>query len=381
MGKDYYSILGVPKGTSDDAVLKKAYRKMAMQYHPDKNPDNREESERKFKEVSEAYEVLSDPEKRKVYDQFGEEGLKGGMGGMGGMGGGGFGGAGFRPRDANDLFAEFFRSFGGGGGSFRNKGSGGFGGGPGGMPEGFADIFGGGGGGGGMPGMPFGGSGPFGGSAGFGGMPGMNGHGAGCPPGPHGHGHHQQHQQRRAKKDAAHEMELQCSLEELFKGTTRRMKISRKRLDASTGQQRQEQEILEIAVRPGWKAGTKITFQEKGDENPGRIAADIIFVLQEKPHPHFTREGNDLIYTHRLPLVDALCGTVLQLQALDGRPLSVPLTEPVSPQVDKVVPGEGMPVTKHAGQRGNLRIRFDILFPKQLNDAQKAMLRQTLPSH
>ena len=60
----------------------------------------------------------------------------------------------------------------------------------------------------------------------------------------------------------------------------------------------------------------------------------------------------------RLPLVDALCGTVLQLQALDGRPLSVPLTEPVSPQVDKVVPGEGMPVTKHAGQRGNLRIRW-----------------------
>jgi hypothetical protein len=132
---------------------------------------------------------------------------------------------------------------------------------------------------------------------------------------------------------------------------------SRKRLDASTGQQRQEHEILEIAVRPGWKAGTKITFQEKGgrpppaaacaaggnclwgsdcvravrccvrlclyakpaspfpplpqlppccasrrtagDENPGRIAADIIFVLQEKPHPHFKREGNDLIYTHR----------------------------------------------------------------------------------
>jgi hypothetical protein len=84
MGKDYYKILGVPKGTSDENTLKKAYRKLAMQYHPDKNPENKEGAEKKFKEVSEAFEVLSDPKKREVYDQFGEEGLKGGMGGAGG---------------------------------------------------------------------------------------------------------------------------------------------------------------------------------------------------------------------------------------------------------------------------------------------------------
>lgn len=194
----------------------------------------------------------------------------------------------------------------------------------------------------------------------------MNGHG--------GHGH----QHRRPKKDAAHEMELQCTLEDLYKGTMRRMKISRKRVDA-TGQPRQEAEILEINVRPGWKSGTKITFQEKGDENLGRIAADIVFVLKEKAHPTFKRDGNDLIYTHRLPLSEALCGTVIQLQTLDGRPLSIPIQEVISPQTEKVVAGEGMPVTKHPGQKGNLRLRFEVLFPRQLNDGQKAMLRQVLP--
>jgi hypothetical protein len=153
-----------------------------------------------------------------------------------------------------------------------------------------------------------------------------------------------------------HKRDLQCSLEELYRGTTRRMKISRKRLDAS-GQQRPDSEMLEIPVRPGWKAGTKITFQEKGDEHPGRIAADIIFVVQEKPHPVFRRDGNDLIYTHRAPLVEALCGTAVHLQTLDGRPLSVPINSPISLQQDIVVPGEGMPITKQPGQKGNLRIR------------------------
>jgi DnaJ-class molecular chaperone len=114
MGLDYYKILGVPKDANDD-IIKKAYRKLALKYHPDKNTEPG--APEKFREIAEAYDVLSDAEKRRIYDQFGEEGLKGGVGGMpGGMpnfgGAGGMpGGAGFHYRftqDPNDIFAKFF---------------------------------------------------------------------------------------------------------------------------------------------------------------------------------------------------------------------------------------------------------------------------------
>ena len=79
--RDYYEILGVDRN-ADDATIKKAYRKLAMQFHPDKNPNNKE-AEEKFKEASEAYEVLSDKEKRKIYDQYGHSGLENQFGGTG----------------------------------------------------------------------------------------------------------------------------------------------------------------------------------------------------------------------------------------------------------------------------------------------------------
>lgn len=115
--RDYYEVLGVSK-TATDEELKKAYRKLAKQYHPDANPDNREEAEKKFKELNEAYEVLSDKQKRSMYDQFGHSGPNGyssdfsGFSGFEGFGGGnGFG----MDFDLNDIFSSFF-----GGGSRRN---------------------------------------------------------------------------------------------------------------------------------------------------------------------------------------------------------------------------------------------------------------------
>ncbi|XP_051266908.1 dnaJ homolog subfamily B member 6b isoform X1 [Dicentrarchus labrax] len=105
---EYYQILGVHKNATQDDI-KKAYRKLALKWHPDKNPDNKEEAEKKFKELSEAYEVLSDESKRNIYDRYGKEGLSGGGGGGGG---GGhyehFGGSGFTFRNPDDVFREFF---------------------------------------------------------------------------------------------------------------------------------------------------------------------------------------------------------------------------------------------------------------------------------
>ena len=108
--RDYYEVLGVDRG-ADEATLKKAYRKLAKKYHPDINPDDKE-AEAKFKEASEAYDVLSDPEKRKMYDQFGHAAFENGGGGAGGYGGfNGFSGFG----DMGDIFGDVFGDIFGGG--------------------------------------------------------------------------------------------------------------------------------------------------------------------------------------------------------------------------------------------------------------------------
>ncbi|XP_061343001.1 uncharacterized protein LOC133289149 isoform X1 [Gastrolobium bilobum] len=340
MGVDYYKILQVDRSVKDDD-LKKAYRKLAMKWHPDKNPNNKKEAEAKFKQISEAYDVLSDPQKRAVYDQYGEEGLNGQVpppdaGGFPGSSDGGPTTFRFNPRSADDIFSEIF---------------------------GYSS--------------PFGGMGDMGGRVGASGFP-MGGmfsedifaqlrSGAG-----EGSGH-------VPRKGAAIERTLHCSLEDLYNGTAKKMKISRGVSDAS-GRPTTVEEILTIEIKPGWKKGTKITFPEKGNEQRGVIPADLVFVIDEKPHSVFKRDGNDLVVTQKISLVEALTGYTAQLTTLDGRNLTIPINSVVSPTYEEVVKGEGMPIPKEPSKKGNLRIKFNIKFPSRLTSEQKSGIKRLLTS-
>lgn len=341
MGTDYYNVLKVNRNATEED-LKKAYRRLAMRWHPDKNPgDVKKEAEAKFKKISEAYEVLSDPQKRAAYDQYGEEGLKASADAGGGGGGStstnGAANQRFNPRNAEDVFAEFFGS----NKPFENMGR--------------------------AKSMRFQteGAGTFG---GFGGNESKfrpyNNDSAGTG-------------SSQARKPPPVETKLPCTLEELYAGSARKMKISRNVVKPN-GQLGTESEILTIDIKPGWKKGTKITFPDKGNEQPNQLPADLVFVIDEKPHDLYTREGNDLLVHRKIDLVDALAGTTVSLKTLDGRDLVIRLTDVVTPGYELVVAKEGMPIVKENGRRGNLRIKFDVGFPKRLSSEQRHTIRKVL---
>ncbi|KAG6400227.1 hypothetical protein SASPL_137052 [Salvia splendens] len=167
------------------------------------------------------------------------------------------------------------------------------------------------------------------------------------------------------------ETKLPCSLEDLYKGATKRVKISRE-ISNATGKTLPVEEILTIDIKPGWKKGTKITFPEKGNEQPHVIPSDLVFIIDEKPHRVFTRDGNDLIVTQKIPLAEALTGYTLHLTTLDGRNLTHPINTVIHPTYEEVIPREGMPLPKDPTKRGNLRIKFNIKFPTRLTPAQKS---------
>lgn len=335
MGKDYYAVLGVPK-TADEDQLKKAYKKLALKWHPDRNRDNQEKASAKFKEINEAYEVLVDPKKRQIYDQVGEEGLKGmGDGGAGGMpngfagfGGGGmpggfsFGGGGFRsgrggangfhPSDANDIFSTFF----GGANPFGGMGM---------SMDMDDDAF-----------------------------PGMG----------------REYSSRQARAQTAPiEHRFKCTLEELYTGTTKKLKI---------GTGKDTSKIIELSVKPGWKAGTKVSYNDVYKDADGRPRT-IVFILNEAPHPTFERKGDDLHMTLSITLAEALGSLDRTIKTLDGRDLKVSSSKVIQPDHTLAYRNEGMPCQK-SGQRGTLYVKLRVQLPTNLSADKLAQLRNLLQS-
>ena len=171
---------------------------------------------------------------------------------------------------------------------------------------------------------------------------------------------------------------LKLSLEELYAGATKRLKVSRRNFDGTT-----EEKVLEIVVQPGWKVGTKVRFPRAGNEAADGSSPDLVFVVEDKPHERFAREGDDLISKIEIPLVDALTnesGAKKHLEHLDGRKLQV-LVPPgvVKPGQETRVAGEGMPIRrKGASGKGDLVVRWDVTFPARLTAGQKEGVRKVL---
>merc|ERR1711874_179874 len=343
MGKNYYKVLGINKGASEEEI-KKSYRKLAMKYHPDKK--NSAGAEEKFKEIGEAYDVLSDPKKKQIYDQYGEDGLKGGMGAPGGGGVPNFGEApGYTYSYHGDPRATFTQFFGSSNPfeSFFSGGPGGMGGGNMGGPEEMdIDIE-----------QMFGG---FGGHMGAG------------------------HKQKKTPKvqDATVEKEIFVNIEEIATGCEKKMKISRK-VYRDDGSLALEDKVLKINIKPGWKSGTKVTFSQEGDRLPGKIPADIAFIIKDKPHPIFPRDGSEIKYNYKIPLREALCGSIVQVPTLDGKKVGINCSgEVIKPATTKRLQGYGLPYPKDPTKKGDIIVGFDILFPDTIAQSSKDILYDVL---
>lgn len=125
-------------------------------------------------------------------------------------------------------------------------------------------------------------------------------------------------------------------------------------------------------MKPGWRRGTRITFEGVGDEKPGYLPADIVFLIDEKKHPLFRRDGIDLEICVEIPLVDALTGCSLQIPLLGGENMDLSFENTVIyPGYEKVIEGQGMPNPKNNATRGDLHVKFLIDFPKELSDEQR----------
>ena len=354
--RDYYEVLGVDKNASADEI-KKAYRKKAIQYHPDKNPGDKE-AEEKFKEAAEAYEVLSNPDKRARYDQFGHEGVNGGAGGFGG----GFSGG---SMSMDDIFSMFGDIFGG------HTGFGGFGG--------------------------FGRGSSQGGQRKFRGsdlrvkvklslkdiaygttkkfklkkyVPCSHCHGTGaegnsgtevCPT-CKGSGHILRTQQSIFGMMQTQSVCPQCNGEGRI--------IKNKCKECGGEGIVYGEEVVEVKIPAGVAGGMQLSMSGKG--NAGRhngVHGDLLIQIEEEPHPELIRDENDLIYNLLLDIPTATLGGTVEVPTIDSR-AKVKIEPGTQPGKVLRLRGKGLPSVNGYGT-GDLLINVSVYIPETLSREEK----------
>jgi len=343
----YYELLGVAK-TADANEIKKAYRKAALQHHPDRGGDPE-----KFKELSRAHEVLSDPEKRSLYDEGGEEALAEGAQGGGGGGmdifdifGGGFGGRGGRGqrvRKGEDvvfpLKVTLEDLYNGCAKKLRLTKN--------------------------VICQPCGGK---------GGKGGKDATCRGCK------GQGVKMVIRQIGPGMIQQAQVACPE---CKGAGSVIADKDKCPSCHGDKTVKEKKTLEVHINKGMRHGEKLVFKGEADEAPEQTPGDVVVVLQQSEHASFKRDGSNLFFKHSLTLLEALTGFSFPIHHLDGRTLLVKSEAGgvVKPGDVKALREEGMPMSKNPYVRGNLYVEFDVVFPTaaQLSDASKKVLKQVLP--
>lgn len=311
MAEDYYQVLGVDKKASADDI-KKAYRKLALKWHPDKNPNNKA-AEEKFKKISEAYAVLSDTEKRQQYDQFGSADQ-------------------FRQQySQEDIFRNFdldeiLRSFGFGGSgrtTFRTTRRGGV------SRDDYDDPF----------------AGLFGGGGGMGGR--------------------QQYANMPQKGQDA-EYNLSITLEESVFGADKKISF----------QLENRVEDISVKIPAGISSGKKLRLPGKGLSGyNGGPSGDLYLNINVLPHPIYARDGNDLYIEKTIKFTQAVMGTSIDVTTLDGSVKRLKISPGTQNNTKIRMKGYGVPGLKGA-PRGDLYVKINVDVPKKLSDRQMKLVQQ-----
>jgi len=173
---------------------------------------------------------------------------------------------------------------------------------------------------------------------------------------------------------------IEVGLEEIYHGCTKKMSVVREIFGAD-GTVESEQKTLIVEIEPGCEYDTRIIFPNASHIHPGRVPADIAFVIKEKTHPTFKREGANLRFVYDVPLRNALCGFFTKFPTIDGESVHFNAMQTIKPGSEEKFTGQGLPDPKSDGKRGDLIIEFNVCFPDALSSESIHMVKEALPSN